>query len=98
MYWRALSSAHQAAPSEQAPMLMRPPSSPLMANLKPWPSSPMRLAAGTLQFSKITCRVGWAFQPIFFSSAPKERPGVSFMTAKAEMPLAPSPPVRANTK
>ena len=79
-------------------MLMRPPSSPLMANLKPWPSSPMRLAAGTLQFSKITCRVGWAFQPIFFSSAPKERPGVSFITANAEMPLAPSPPVRANTK
>ena len=79
-------------------MLMRPPSSPLMANLKPWPSSPMRLAAGTLQFSKITCRVGWAFQPIFFSFAPKERPGVSFITANAETPPAPSSPVRANTK
>ena len=79
-------------------MLMRPPSSPLMANLKPWPSSPTRLAAGTLQLSKITCRVGCAFQPIFFSSAPKERPGVSFITANAETPLAPSSPVRANTK
>ena len=51
-----------------------------------------------LQFSKITCRVGCAFQPIFFSLAPKERPGVSFITAKAETPPAPSSPVRANTK
>ena len=43
-----------------------------------------------MQLSKITALVGCAFQPIFFSSAPNESPGVSFMTAKAETPLAPS--------
>ena len=69
-----------------------------MANLKPCPSAPIRLAAGTLQLSKTTWAVGWAFQPIFFSSAPKERPGVPFITAKAETPPGPSSPVRANTK
>ena len=58
----------------------------------------MRLAAGTLQVSRITCRVGCAFQPIFFSLAPNDRPGVSFITAKAEMPLAPSSLVRAKMK
>ena len=38
-----------------------------MAILKPMPSGPSRLATGTRQSSKITWRVGWAFQPIFFS-------------------------------
>ena len=41
--------------------------------------------------------VGWLFQPIFFSWAPKLRPGASFSTTKVEMPLGPSAPVRAMT-
>ena len=57
----------------------------------------MRLASGTRQSSKLTCAVGWAFQPIFFSWAPNERPGVPVSTTKAETPLAPGPPVRAMT-
>ena len=44
--------------------------------------------------SKITARVGWAFQPIFFSLAPNDRPGVAFGTSRAETPPGPSPPVR----
>src|SRR6266545_1869464 len=36
-----------APPSEQAAILRRPPSSPLLAILKPCPSAPTRFAAGT---------------------------------------------------
>ena len=79
-------------------MLSRPPSSPAMAILKPSPSAPTRLAAGTRTPSMITWRVGWACQPIFFSLAPKLRPGVPLSTMKAEMPLAPPSPVRAMTR
>lgn len=68
-----------------------------MAILKPMPSGPIRLATGTRQFSKITARVGWAFQPIFFSLAPKERPGVPFSTTMVEMPDGPASPVRTIT-
>ena len=77
-------------------MLMRPPSSPAMAILKPWPSAPMRLATGTRQFSKITIAVGWVFQPSFFSCLPNDRPGVPFSTTRQEMPPAPSSPVRSH--
>ena len=42
-------------------------------------------------------RVGCAFQPILRSLAPNEMPAVSPGTMKAEMPDAPSPPVRAIT-
>ena len=70
-------------------MLMRPPSSPIIAILKPSPSAPSRLATGTRQFSNITIAVGWLFQPSFFSLRPKERPGVPFSTRMQEMPLAP---------
>ena len=75
-------------------MLMRPPSSPAMAILKPCPSVPMRFSAGTRQSSKITIAVGWLCQPSFFSWAPKPRPGVSRSTAMQEIPSAPAPPVR----
>ena len=68
-----------------------------MAYLKPSPSGPSRFATGTRQFSKITARVGWAFQPILRSFAPKDRPGVPPSTTMAEMPEGPSPPVRAIT-
>jgi hypothetical protein len=52
------------------------------------------LATGTRASSKITAAVGWAFQPIFFSCAPKETPGVFFSITRVEMPEAPSSPVR----
>ena len=94
---RAASKQVRAAPIEQAAMLMRPPSSPIMAILKPSPSSPSRLATGTRASSKITCAVGWLFQPSFFSWAPKPSPGVSFGTTRVEIPPAPSPPVRHMT-
>ena len=51
-------------------MLMRPPSSPFIAILKPSPSWPSRLAAGTRTWSKLMVRVGWLFQPIFSSFLP----------------------------
>ena len=71
-------------------MLMRPPSSPIIAILKPSPSAPMRLATGTRQFSKITCAVGWLFQPSFFSCLPNDRPGVPVLDhERQEMPPAP---------
>ncbi len=68
-----------------------------MANRKPSPSAPSLFAAGTRALSNITARVGCAFQPIFFSFAPKDRPGVSFGTSTAETPEGPSPPVRHMT-
>lgn len=68
-----------------------------MANLKPSPSAPTRFSTGTLTLSKITCAVGDAFQPSFFSGAPNESPGMSFSTTRQEMPLGPSPPVRTMT-
>lgn len=45
------------------PMLILPPFNPLMAILKPSPSSPIRLEAGTSQSSNITARVGCEFHP-----------------------------------
>ena len=68
-----------------------------MANRNPSPSAPIRLATGTRQSSKFTWAVGWAFQPIFFSCAPNERPGVPASTTSAEMPFGPGPPVRTMT-
>ena len=81
-------------------MLMRPPLSPFIAMPKPVPSPsapPSIASAGTRTPSKTTCAVGWAFQPILCSLAPKLSPGVSFSTTNAEMPRGPSPPVRAIT-
>ena len=66
-YCTARSSAHWAPPSEQAAMLMRPPLRADIAILKPWPSTPRIAEAGTRTSSRITWRVGCAFQPIFFS-------------------------------
>ena len=55
----------------------------------------MRFSAGTRQASKLTVAVGWLVQPIFFSLAPKLRPGAPFSTTMALIPLGPgSPPVR----
>ena len=66
-----------------------------MAILKPMPSGPSRFATGTRAvLEDHLARVGWAFQPIFLSFAPKESPGASFSTTSVEMPAAPSSPVR----
>ena len=78
-------------------MLTRPPFRPFMAMPKPSPSAPSRFETGTRTSSKITWRVGWAFQPIFFSFGPKLSPGASPGTTIALMPLAPGSPVRAMT-
>ena len=75
-------------------MLSRPPSSPAIAILKPCPSLPIRLPAGTRQFSNITIAVGCDFQPSFFSGAPNDSPGVPFSTTMQEMPFGPASPVR----
>ena len=65
-----------------------------MAILKPSPSDPTRLAAGTRQSSKMTAAVGWLCQPSFFSCAPKDSPGVPFSTTMQEIPRGPASPVR----
>ena len=79
-----------AAPTQTAAMCRRPLSSTFMAVLKPTPSlPPMRFAAGTRQFSKMTSQVCAPCWPIFLSIFPSERPGVSFSTMKAEMAEAP---------
>ncbi len=68
-----------------------------MAILKPSPSAPKRLTAGTRASSKITMAVGWLFQPSFFSCAPKESPGVSLGTTRVEIPFGPAFPLRHMT-
>ncbi len=81
-------------------MLSRPPLSPFIAIPKPPPSPsapPSMASAGTRTPSSITWAVGWAFQPIFSSWAPKLSPGVPFSTMNAEMPRGPLAPVRAIT-
>ena len=54
-------------------------------------------ASGSDAAAQRTTAVGWAFQPIFFSCAPNDRPGVPASTTTALIPLAPSPPVRTMT-
>ncbi len=70
MYCWACVSAPWAAPTEQVAMLMRPPSRPFIAILKPSPSRPSRWSAGMRTLSKLMVRVGWLFQPIFSSFLP----------------------------
>ena len=50
----ARSSAHCAPPSEQAAMLIRPPSRPLIAMPKPPPTAPRTADAGTRTRSRMT--------------------------------------------
>ena len=90
-------SAHWAPPREQAAMFSRPPLSADIAIAKPRPSSPSIADAGTRTPSRMTCRVGCACQPIFFSGAPKLSPSASPGTRNALMPRAPGSPVRAIT-
>lgn len=78
-------------------MLARPLLRAFIAMVKPAPASPSRLDTGTRTSSSTTCRVGWAFQPIFRSSGPKLRPAAPAGTTIALMPSGPGPPVRAMT-
>jgi len=55
------------------------------------------VATGTRAFSKITARVGCAFQPILRSLAPSDSPGVSPSITSVEMPPGPLSPVRTIT-
>ena len=65
-----------ATPTQTAAMWMRPLSSTFIAVLKPCPSlPPIRLAAGTRQFSKITSQVWAPRWPIFLSGLPRRDAG-----------------------
>ena len=70
-------------------MPIRPPSSVVMAILKPLPTSPSRFSFGTMQSSKTSSQVEEPRMPIFFSWAPTLNPGKPFSTMNAEMPLFP---------
>src|SRR6218665_2179674 len=87
MYCRAARSAPCAAPTEQLAMLMRPPSSPCIAILKPSPTRPSRCSAGMRNCSKPMLRVGWLFQPTFPSFFPYLIPGVAAPAGAAEQVL-----------
>ena len=75
-------------PSPSAPVAGRVMSSVRMASLKPSPSAPRRLAAGTAQSLKCSATVGEARMPIFLSFLPTEKPGVPFSTRNAVTPRA----------
>ena len=94
----AASKAVWAKPTEHAAIPSRPESRAASAIVKPWPSSPTRLSAGTSHPTKISSRIGEACQPIFSSGLPNSNPAQPFSTANAEIPFGPSPPVRAMTR
>ena len=64
-------------PTQTAAMCSRPRSSTRIAILKPSPSAPSRLAAGTGASSKLTSQTWAPCWPIFFSGLPIETPGRS---------------------
>ena len=73
-------------PTAWAAMPMRPPSSVASAILNPWPSSPMRCAAGTRHSSNTSSAVSEARMPSLSSVLLTVKPGVPFSTTKAVMP------------
>lgn len=74
-YAAAASRQNAAPPTLHAPMLTRPPSKACIAILKPDPAAPTLFSDGTKTLSRLTAVVGCMRQPIFFSGAPKVRPG-----------------------
>ena len=79
-------------------MLSRPPSSADMAILNPIAFSAKKIFGRDRAPSKITARVGCAFQPILRSLAPNERPGVSLLDNEGRNAARrPASPVRAIT-
>jgi hypothetical protein len=88
----------QARPAQRARGDVDPPAVEAgHGDLEALPFRPMRLAAGTRQSSKFTWAVGWAFQPIFLSWAPKERPASLSRRRRTRRPWRRPPPVRAMT-
>ena len=86
-----------AMPTAWAPMVGRLRSRVCMAMVNPWPSSPIRLAAGTRTSSKTTSPVGLPRRPILSSSLATSTPQ-SASTTKQLMPRCPaSGSVTANT-
>jgi hypothetical protein len=74
--------AYTNTPSQPACLVPRRHSRAAMAILKPCPSPPTMLAAGTRTLSRLTAAVGWLRQPILSSSLPKLRPGVPCMCGR----------------
>ena len=68
-----------------------------MMALKPRPSSPIRLAAGTRTSSKYSAAVSDAHQPILASGV-RVKPARPRSISSSETPAAPGPPVRTATE
>ena len=85
MYPAASSMAPWAMPTAWAPMAGRLRSRVCMAMVKPMPSSPTRLAAGTRTSSKTTSAVGLPRRPILSSCGATLTPQ-SASTTKQLMP------------
>ena len=76
-----------AIPSACAAMPIRPPSSVVIATLKPSPRLPSRFPFGTRQLSMMRLPVDEARMPSLSSFLPRENPGASVGTKKADRPL-----------
>ena len=72
-------------------MPIRPPSSPIMAILKPSPSWPRMAVLGTRTSSSTSSDTAAPRMPILSSVFPQETPGILRSTKKAVVPLAPMP-------
>ena len=83
-YFDAVSSVPLAPPVQYAPRLNLPAFKMLNATMCPRPISCSRFSLGTTQFSKKIAVVELPFRPIFFSSAPAEKPGNPRSTMKQE--------------
>ncbi len=82
-YATALRIASLAPPVTPAPSLKRPMFRMLKAILWPLPISPRRFSLGICASLKISGQVELPLMPVFFSSAPRETPGVPFSMMKA---------------
>ena len=78
-------------------MLIRPLSSADIATRKPLPSSPSRLASGTLTSSRRRLAVAWPRRPSLPLISLASKPFASVGTRNAVTPRGPAPPVRAKT-
>src|ERR1700738_344262 len=83
-YFDAVSSVRLAPPVQYAPRLNLPAFKMLNATMCPRPTSCSKFSLGTWQFSKNRAVVELPFRPIFFSSAPAEKPGNPRSTMKHE--------------
>src|SRR5262252_6263508 len=89
-YSSASSIAPRAIPIAWPAIPIRPPSSVLIAILKPSPSFPRRFFAGTRQSSRKIVQEYAALMPIFLSGGARLKPGASVGMMKAEMPRCPA--------